>query len=120
LHVANFNYAKTQFNSGSGILIDVKVHPKDVVAFPTDYHFEKLRVCEMYVIGINATVEQEMKEHQELVLPQNSNWTPDIKDQEEDETGAMVSVGAKQDAIEVPAWMNQERKANGRFGSKVK
>ncbi len=123
LHVANFNYAKTQYHSGSGIMLDVKVNPKDVVAFPTDYNFEKLRVCAMYVVGVNSINEEDMHEHKELVHNHVSHDDEDESDDIEDdegEDGAVSETVAPQAAIVIPGWLNQERKSNGRFGRKVK
>ena len=48
LHVAAYNYAHTFYSNGK--LLEVKVNPKDVVAVPTDYHNEKMRVCEYIVV----------------------------------------------------------------------
>lgn len=40
------------FQSGhSGVLLMVKVHPRDVVAFPNDYHLQKARCCRYEVVG---------------------------------------------------------------------
>lgn len=48
LHVAAFQYAHDMYQNG--ILIAVKVNPKDVVAVPIDYNGEKMRVCEYEVM----------------------------------------------------------------------
>ena len=48
LHVATSQYAAGQ--SGGSKLIVVKVNPRDVVAVPTDYDNQKMRVCEYYVV----------------------------------------------------------------------
>lgn len=48
LHVAAFTYA---WNFSGGILLEVAVNPKDVVAVPTDYANQKMRVCKYRVIG---------------------------------------------------------------------
>lgn len=53
LHVAAFNYAALSY-SGSDLL-EVKVNPKDVVAVPSDYNNEKMRVCKYEVVGINKS-----------------------------------------------------------------
>jgi len=124
LHVANFRYAKEVYHPGSGKMINVKINPRDVVAFPTDYHFEKMRVCAMYVIGENGTSEADAQEYQELFKQQNPDWKKNDKDvdeaEEEDiETGAVSVKGNPQDAVEIPVWMSQKRDARGRFG-KVK
>ena len=50
LHVASWDYAKN--NMGSGILIDCKVNPKDIVAVPYDYQNMKMRTCRYEVIAI--------------------------------------------------------------------
>lgn len=46
LHVAAFQYA----NDFGSKTVEVKVNPRDVVAVPTDYNGQKMRVCEFEVI----------------------------------------------------------------------
>ena len=48
LHVASYNYAK---GYSGDVMIMVKVNPRDVVAVPTDYNNEKMRVCQYEVMG---------------------------------------------------------------------
>jgi hypothetical protein len=55
LHVAAFDYAANNY-SGSHLL-EVKVNPKDVVAVPTDYSNQKMRVCRYEVVAINKMEE---------------------------------------------------------------
>lgn len=50
LHVAAFEYAKDFYQGSAGILVEVKVNPKDVVAVPYDYHNQKMRVCRYEVL----------------------------------------------------------------------
>lgn len=45
LHVAALEYARDQYCSGSGVLIAVKVNPKNVCAIPPDYNMTKMRTC---------------------------------------------------------------------------
>lgn len=47
LHVAAFGYAA---NFSNGILLEVEVNPRDVVAVPPDYNQQKMRVCRYRVI----------------------------------------------------------------------
>lgn len=55
LHVASYNYAKGFYGS-AGRLMAVKVNPRDVVAVPTDYNNEKMRVCAYEVIAETDTL----------------------------------------------------------------
>lgn len=58
LHVANWDYAHTQFASydpASDIMLEVEVNPGDVVAVPNDYNQSKIRVCRYKVLGIVKT-----------------------------------------------------------------
>jgi len=48
LHVAAYRYSK--FSYPGDVMIEVKVDPKDVVAVPTDYNNEKMRVCRYEVM----------------------------------------------------------------------
>ena len=55
LHVANWNYAHTQFAShdpSSDIMLEVEVNPADVVSIPVDYNQSKMRVCKYKVLGV--------------------------------------------------------------------
>ncbi len=63
LHVANFSYAS---GFGSGHMLEVEVHPADVVAIPVDYDQAKMRVCKYKVIGV---VEQELSTPLRVVNP---------------------------------------------------
>lgn len=47
LHVGTWDYAKS---FAQGKLVEVHVHPKDVVSVPTDCHDAKMRVCSYKVI----------------------------------------------------------------------
>lgn len=49
LHVAAFNYASTG-PVRTGTVLEVYVHPRDVVSVPNDYSAQKIRVCR-YVVG---------------------------------------------------------------------
>ena len=51
LHIAAYPYAST-FGSGDTI-VEVKVHPKDVVTVPTDYDAQKMRCCKFEVVRVN-------------------------------------------------------------------
>jgi hypothetical protein len=55
LHVANWEYAHTQFASSdpkTDIMVEVEVNPADVVAIPVDYNNAKMRVCSYKVLGV--------------------------------------------------------------------
>lgn len=55
LHVANWNYAHTQFAScdpSTDIMLEVEVNPADVVSIPVDYNQSKMRVCRYKVLGV--------------------------------------------------------------------
>lgn len=55
LHVANWEYAHTQFassNPETDVMLEVEVDPADVVAIPTDYNNAKMRVCKYKVLGV--------------------------------------------------------------------
>ena len=55
LHVANWEYAHTQFassNAATDIMLEVEVNPADVVSIPVDYNNAKMRVCKYKVLGV--------------------------------------------------------------------
>jgi len=58
LHVANWDYAHTQFassDSQTDVMLEVEVNPADVVAVPVDYSNAKMRVCKYVVLGVVTT-----------------------------------------------------------------
>jgi len=58
LHVAAWPYAEQFYPNG--ILVEVKVNPKDVVSVPADYEGQKMRVCEYEVLGERAKKRDEI------------------------------------------------------------
>jgi hypothetical protein len=54
LHIAAFDYAKYHYHGGdpNTLLIELKVHPKDIVMIPIDYDNQKCRCCEYLVIDV--------------------------------------------------------------------
>lgn len=54
LHVAAFEYADKHYHGGAGVLLEVEVNPKDVVAVPPDYREQKMRVCRYRVLGLGT------------------------------------------------------------------
>jgi len=58
LHVANWDYAHTQFASSdpaTDIMLEVEVNPADVVSIPVDYNNSKMRVCKYKVLSVVTT-----------------------------------------------------------------
>lgn len=53
LHFCSLEYLP-HFGSGSGMIVIVKINPKDVVAFPRDYNFSKGRTARYEVVGIHS------------------------------------------------------------------
>lgn len=53
LHVAAKSYLP-HYGGGRGVIVQVKVHPRDVVSIPTDYNNAKLRACR-YEVMENVT-----------------------------------------------------------------
>jgi hypothetical protein len=55
LHVAHYSYADSSAYGDYGIaktILEVLVHPRDVVSVPTDYSGRKMRVCRYTVLGL--------------------------------------------------------------------
>lgn len=81
LHVANWNYAHTQFashNSSTDVMLEVEVNPSDVVAIPVDYNQSKMRVCKYKVLGVID------KEHSSDVSLRVVNTSPTVETDDED------------------------------------
>lgn len=54
LHVANYEYAHTNYGHGKdGVTVLVEVNPKDVVSVPVDHSAAKIRVCEYKVLKVS-------------------------------------------------------------------
>jgi len=51
LHVGSMEYVH-DFGYSSGVILEVLVSPRNVVAVPTDYNNTKMRTCEYYPIAI--------------------------------------------------------------------
>lgn len=70
LHVANWDYAANSYGSPNDPMLEVKVHPRDVVAVPIDYNQAKMRTCGYEVLGV---VEQELSTPLRVVDPSYNN-----------------------------------------------
>lgn len=110
LHCAAFEYANG--NKSGGYLLEVKVNPKDVVAIPTDYNGQKMRVCEFYVAAVNESTP---------IKTAFYGAKDDAVEAESDESGATASKATAPVSTKVSlndAWMTQPRKKNGRFAKR--
>jgi hypothetical protein len=84
LHVANWDYAHTQFassNPETDVMLEVEVDPADVVAIPTDYNNAKMRVCKYKVLGV---VDREHSSETQLRVTNSSVVVDGEFDDEED------------------------------------
>lgn len=86
LHVANWEYAHTQFASSdpaTDVMLEVEVDPADVVAIPADYNNAKMRVCKYKVLNVVD------KEHSSETQLRVTNSTPTVPapDSEEEDDG---------------------------------
>lgn len=62
LHFAAYDYLDNYYGGDSSRVIILKIHPKDVVAIPKDYHNMKGRACQYLVVGeYNAPKEIKFK-----------------------------------------------------------
>lgn len=67
LHVSDYAYAHGGYGGGArGVTVEVKVHPRDVVAVPHEYGNSKMRVCRYEVVGVSVG------EHDEELLRDDS------------------------------------------------
>lgn len=81
LHVANWDYAHNHFGGSGDIMLEVEVHPADVVAIPVDYNQSKMRTCKYKVIG---TVEVELSTPLRVVNPPTSSYVYEVEEVEEE------------------------------------
>lgn len=82
LHVAAFNYAKSFM---TGVLVEVKVNPKDVVSIPIDYNGEKMRVCEYEVLSINSEVPEDSVPLDTLIYNNGYEYDDELNFKDDDE-----------------------------------
>jgi len=123
LHAASYNYARNHYGSGCGNvdgdrLLDIKVNPKDVVAIPTDYNNEKMRVCEYVVLAENkdGVIVRPMYDPP---ADDESDWEDgegydDGQGYGEDEAGATVTM-TDGSVFANDNWKSQKRDRGGRF-----
>jgi hypothetical protein len=99
LHVANWNYAHTQFashNAATDIMLEVEVNPADVVAIPTDYNQSKMRVCKYKVLGV---VETEFKDSNLRVTNPDFSFDDEEEEElEEEEVNTCLECGTEIDS----------------------
>jgi hypothetical protein len=87
LHVAALPYASTfKAKEEGAALVEVKVNPRDVVAIPTDYNGQKMRVCELHVIAEN----KEGLISRPCYDPENIEEDDERDDELDDESGTEV------------------------------
>ncbi len=52
LHICSWGYLSHFGGSTGDVVLEVKVHPGDVIAFPTDYDMQKSRTCRYTVLSV--------------------------------------------------------------------
>ncbi len=121
LHVASYDYARSVYGAfgveNSDILIEVKVNPRDVVAIPTDYNTQKMRVCQYEVVAINkdGVIQRPLYD----VHSYDGDHTH--FDNEESEVYGDTELNEDDDIDNLEAvdttknWMSQRRDSSGRF-----
>lgn len=85
-HVAAWEYA----NSFGPLTVKVKVNPMDVVAVPSDYNGQKMRVCKFEVIEQCQEMVNTNGYAQESTYDQNRDWDDDLDDKSYDEDDVEV------------------------------
>lgn len=88
LHVANWEYAHTQFASSdpaTDIMLEVEVDPADVVAIPVDYDNAKMRVCKYKVLGVVDKAHSSDVQLRTFPSPFTENSMNEDEDEDEDE-----------------------------------
>lgn len=112
LHVASLEYARDSYCSGSGILIAVKVNPKDVCAIPPDYQMTKMRTCGY---SVSEVLEDTSKP---IVAPVYNGGEGKQKEAQVDRTAdpvAIYSVTAKETASAVGGKVRRATDDNHRY-----
>jgi hypothetical protein len=61
LHVGSYSYAST---FGSGVLLEVRLDPADVVSVPRDCGFQKLRCCRYEVIAVHENPDDDLSAYE--------------------------------------------------------
>ena len=113
LHVAAFEYA----SGWSEVLLNVKVHPADVVAIPKDYNGQKMRVCRFVVDSINSETASDGKVIKDPIFGVcDDQDDEDWEDDEDNEDDLLDQLFEDDDnGYQHPNGFVQKRDANGRF-----
>jgi hypothetical protein len=101
LHVANWDYAHTQFGSNvadTDIMLEVEVNPADVVAIPSDYNQSKMRVCRYKVLGVVTTP---FDPETSLRVVDQNRFDQDVADLDKEDTSCVHCGGTVYDGDEV-------------------
>lgn len=110
------------------VLLEVKIHPKDVVAIPTDYNQQKMRVCEYTVLAVNdsgminrACYDPENAQDEGDQWAQDDGYACGAEDDGDSEgcdgnCDCCASVQASSDPVDTREnWKTQQRDSHGRF-----
>jgi len=105
LHIASYDYAKHVYYGGdpNTLMIEVKVHPRDIVSVPIDYNHSKARTCGYEVISV---IDQE---HSVIILSGDKYISEDFKDKMKEFEQAPDNVNTVADQpIPMPDENNQQ------------
>lgn len=100
LHVANWNYANTQFassNPATDVMLEIEVNPSDVVSIPADYNQSKMRVCKYVVLGL-MDKEHSTETHLRYTASPSLNYDEAEFDDDEDEDDSCQGCGGYTEA----------------------
>lgn len=116
LHVAALEYAQG-FKPDDGHLIEVKVNPSDVVAIPTDYNGQKMRVCKFEVIAenFNTLIEKPLYDPENVI--NEGDWDDEGGTDESDYHSESWKPQEKIEKTPTSSdnWKFQKRDSRGRF-----
>jgi len=82
LHVGSMEYVH-DFGYGGGVILEVLVSPRNVVAVPTDYNNTKMRTCEYYPIAITNGENSDIYLESDYASFDHSTMEDDIVNYEE-------------------------------------
>jgi len=116
LHFCSINYL-SQYFSGDGRVMIVKINPKDVVSIPSDYNDAKGRCCRYEVVGENVSETKEKTDYTSSVIVANNGQEKNFHNKR-DSKGRFVKAVAK-DVKEITVKFHNQRDSNGRFVKKA-
>ena len=114
LHCAAFGYVSSQTT-----IVDVKVDPADVVAIPTDYNGQKMRVCRYVVVALNTDGlhKKDIYDSENLPMDSDAAWEDEDYDDESGAVSIQAALDFSQEREEIEIPVDDEGSEEHKYGT---